>query len=129
MEGNHLLQNSGLDDYTADDIVSRYWEARCRMVKNPSTGIGWINKISTTPPQLSFRVNFCKSVLSVFLLNKRNILGELEKVCAAFHSRQESITGESPTSFPDEDTTMPNSGLEHKPIRLQAESHIRHTGC
>ncbi|GFV68284.1 hypothetical protein TNCV_1875661 [Trichonephila clavipes] len=41
-------------------------------------------------------------------------------------SRQESITGESPTSFPEEDTTMPYSGLE--PTRLLAECHVYHTG-
>ncbi|GFT28876.1 hypothetical protein TNCV_3585741 [Trichonephila clavipes] len=40
---------------------------------------------------------------------------------------RESITGESPTSFP-EDTTMPYSGFEPEPTRLQAEDHIHHTG-
>ncbi|GFT29029.1 transposable element Tc1 transposase [Trichonephila clavipes] len=30
-----------------------------------------------------------------------------KKGCAAFHSRRESITGESTTSFPEENTTMP----------------------
>ncbi|GFU83220.1 hypothetical protein TNCV_3738311 [Trichonephila clavipes] len=41
------------------------------------------------------------------------------KGCAAFHSRRESITGESPTSFAEEDTTMFYSGFER--TRLQAE--------
>ncbi|GFW95432.1 hypothetical protein TNCV_1721341 [Trichonephila clavipes] len=36
-----------------------------------------------------------------------------------------SRAGESSTSFPEEDTTMPYSGLE--PTRLQAEGHIHHT--
>ncbi|GFV39357.1 hypothetical protein TNCV_1230591 [Trichonephila clavipes] len=39
---------------------------------------------------------------------------------------RESITGESPTSFPEEETTMPYSGFE--PSLLQAEGHIHHTG-
>ncbi|GFX06165.1 hypothetical protein TNCV_642121 [Trichonephila clavipes] len=47
--------------------------------------------------------------------------------CAAFHSRRESISGEGPTSFP-EDTSMPNSGFEPDPPRLQAECHNHHTG-
>ncbi|GFW73649.1 hypothetical protein TNCV_1541041 [Trichonephila clavipes] len=50
-----------------------------------------------------------------------------KKGCAAFHSRQESITGESPTSFPEEDTTTPYSGFEPKPTRLQVEGYIHHT--
>ncbi|GFU87101.1 uncharacterized protein TNCV_430051 [Trichonephila clavipes] len=49
-----------------------------------------------------------------------------KKGCAAFHSRREPITGESPTSFPEENTTMPYSGFE--PTRLQTNSHIHHTG-
>ncbi|GFV44222.1 reverse transcriptase [Trichonephila clavipes] len=28
MDGDHLLQYTGLDEYPNDDIVSRYWEAR-----------------------------------------------------------------------------------------------------
>ncbi|GFW29028.1 hypothetical protein TNCV_2355861 [Trichonephila clavipes] len=51
-----------------------------------------------------------------------------KKGCAAFHSRRESITGESLTSFPEEDTTMPFSGIEPELTRLQAEVHIHHTG-
>ncbi|GFV77599.1 uncharacterized protein TNCV_616191 [Trichonephila clavipes] len=47
---------------------------------------------------------------------------------AAFHSRRESITGESPTPIPEENTTMPYSGFELEPTRLQAENHIYHTG-
>ncbi|GFX44261.1 uncharacterized protein TNCV_4376491 [Trichonephila clavipes] len=49
-----------------------------------------------------------------------------QKGCANFHSRRESITDESPTSFPEENTSMPYSGFE--PTRLQAEGHIHHTG-
>ncbi|GFX91691.1 hypothetical protein TNCV_3682771 [Trichonephila clavipes] len=48
--------------------------------------------------------------------------------CAAFHSRRESITDESPTSFPEEGTTIPYSGFEHEPTRLQDEGHNHHTG-
>ncbi|GFY27333.1 reverse transcriptase [Trichonephila clavipes] len=33
MDGDHLLQCTGLDEYTIEDIVSRYWEARRQMVK------------------------------------------------------------------------------------------------
>ncbi|GFT73486.1 hypothetical protein TNCV_4021091 [Trichonephila clavipes] len=40
--------------------------------------------------------------------------------------RQESISGESPVSFP-EDTSMPFSGFEPEPTRLQAECHNHHT--
>ncbi|GFU79517.1 hypothetical protein TNCV_2915771 [Trichonephila clavipes] len=47
--------------------------------------------------------------------------------CVAFYSRRESITGESPTSFPEENTTMPYSGFEPEPTRLQVEGHIHHT--
>ncbi|GFV69730.1 hypothetical protein TNCV_1348831 [Trichonephila clavipes] len=49
------------------------------------------------------------------------------KGCAAFHSRLESIFGESPTSFPEE-ASMPYSGFEPEPTRLKAEGHIQHTG-
>ncbi|GFY27431.1 reverse transcriptase [Trichonephila clavipes] len=40
MDGDHLPQFTGLSEYTADDIVSRYWETRRQMVKKPSTGVG-----------------------------------------------------------------------------------------
>ncbi|GFW25114.1 major facilitator superfamily domain-containing protein 3 [Trichonephila clavipes] len=40
MDGHHLLQCTGLDEYLTDDIVSWYWEAQHQMVKKPSTGIG-----------------------------------------------------------------------------------------
>ncbi|GFT25211.1 hypothetical protein TNCV_180901 [Trichonephila clavipes] len=50
-----------------------------------------------------------------------------QKGRAAFHSRWESISGESPASFL-QDTSMPYSGFEPEPTRLQAECHIHHTG-
>ncbi|GFW66204.1 hypothetical protein TNCV_1711031 [Trichonephila clavipes] len=42
MDGDHLLQCTGLDEYPNDEIVSRYWEARVlsQIVKKPSTGVG-----------------------------------------------------------------------------------------
>ncbi|GFT24734.1 reverse transcriptase [Trichonephila clavipes] len=40
MDVDHLFQCTGLDEYPADDIVSRYWEARRQRVKKPSTGVG-----------------------------------------------------------------------------------------
>ncbi|GFV36675.1 reverse transcriptase [Trichonephila clavipes] len=40
MDGNHLLQCTGLDEYPTDDIVSQYWKARRQMVKKPSMGVG-----------------------------------------------------------------------------------------
>ncbi|GFU69625.1 reverse transcriptase [Trichonephila clavipes] len=40
MDGDHLPQCTGLAEYPADDIVSRYWEARHQMVKKSSTGVG-----------------------------------------------------------------------------------------
>ncbi|GFX45550.1 hypothetical protein TNCV_2740871 [Trichonephila clavipes] len=42
-------------------------------------------------------------------------------------SRRESISGESPISF-HEDTSMPYSGFEPEPTRLQVECHNHHTG-
>ncbi|GFV16501.1 uncharacterized protein TNCV_4785631 [Trichonephila clavipes] len=50
-----------------------------------------------------------------------------QKRCAPFPSKQESISGESATSFP-EDTSMPYSEFETEPTRLQAEGHIHYTG-
>ncbi|GFS87676.1 reverse transcriptase [Trichonephila clavipes] len=40
MADNHLPQCTGLDEYSADDIISRLWEARRQMVKKPSSGNG-----------------------------------------------------------------------------------------
>ncbi|GFW32295.1 reverse transcriptase [Trichonephila clavipes] len=39
MDGELLLQCTGLDKYPTDDVVSRYWEARRQMVKKPRTGV------------------------------------------------------------------------------------------
>ncbi|GFV35501.1 alpha-methylacyl-CoA racemase [Trichonephila clavipes] len=39
MDGDHLLQCTELVEYSADDIVRWYWEARRQMVKKPSTGV------------------------------------------------------------------------------------------
>ncbi|GFU35388.1 reverse transcriptase [Trichonephila clavipes] len=36
MDDDHLLQCTGLDDYPADNVVSRYREAWRQMVKKPS---------------------------------------------------------------------------------------------
>ncbi|GFT40044.1 hypothetical protein TNCV_2170691 [Trichonephila clavipes] len=33
MDGNHLFQCTELDEYPTDNIVSRYWEAGCQMIK------------------------------------------------------------------------------------------------
>ncbi|GFT60100.1 transposable element Tcb1 transposase [Trichonephila clavipes] len=52
----------------------------------------------------------------------------LAKRRAAFLSRRESITGESPSSFPEEDTTMPFRIFKPKTTRFQAKDHIHHTG-
>ncbi|GFT22439.1 hypothetical protein TNCV_3274091 [Trichonephila clavipes] len=41
------------------------------------------------------------------------------------YSRSQS---ESETSFPEENATMPYTGFEPEPTRLQAEGHIYHTG-
>ncbi|GFS83540.1 hypothetical protein TNCV_66811 [Trichonephila clavipes] len=58
--------------------------------------------------------------------------GETEKVStkgsAAFHSRREPISEESPTSFP-EYTAMNYSGFEPEPTCLQVECHNHHTRC
>ncbi|GFU55990.1 reverse transcriptase [Trichonephila clavipes] len=37
MDGDHQLQSTGLDKYVTDNIISRYWEAQCQMVKKQST--------------------------------------------------------------------------------------------
>ncbi|GFV30789.1 reverse transcriptase [Trichonephila clavipes] len=39
MNSSPLLQCTGLDKYSIDDVVSRYWEARCQKFKKPSTGV------------------------------------------------------------------------------------------
>ncbi|GFU91219.1 hypothetical protein TNCV_4925491 [Trichonephila clavipes] len=52
----------------------------------------------------------------------------ITKEVRSFYSRWESITGESPTSFPEENTTMLYWGFEAEPTRLQAEGYIYHTG-
>ncbi|GFV73421.1 reverse transcriptase [Trichonephila clavipes] len=39
MDGDILLQCTGLVEYPPDDIISRYWEARRQMVEKPSTGV------------------------------------------------------------------------------------------
>ncbi|GFX20837.1 hypothetical protein TNCV_78921 [Trichonephila clavipes] len=44
MNGDHLLQCTGLDEYPTGDVVSLYWVARRQMVNNPSTGVGKISK-------------------------------------------------------------------------------------
>ncbi|GFX30189.1 reverse transcriptase [Trichonephila clavipes] len=44
MDGDKLIQYTGLDEYPAGDIVSRYSEARRKMVKKPITGVVYINK-------------------------------------------------------------------------------------
>ncbi|GFW68648.1 reverse transcriptase [Trichonephila clavipes] len=38
MDGDHLLQCTGIDEYPTNDIASQYWEARRQMVKKSSTG-------------------------------------------------------------------------------------------
>ncbi|GFU98681.1 hypothetical protein TNCV_1765051 [Trichonephila clavipes] len=40
MDGDHLLQCTGIDEKPSDDNVSQYWEVRCQMVKKPNTGVG-----------------------------------------------------------------------------------------
>ncbi|GFS65553.1 reverse transcriptase [Trichonephila clavipes] len=39
MDGDHLLECTGLDEYPTDDVVSRYWETQRQMVKKPSMGV------------------------------------------------------------------------------------------
>ncbi|GFY04773.1 hypothetical protein TNCV_420271 [Trichonephila clavipes] len=40
MDGDHLLQCTGLNEYPANDIVSRYWEAWSLMIKNTRPDVG-----------------------------------------------------------------------------------------
>ncbi|GFU71581.1 hypothetical protein TNCV_3035211 [Trichonephila clavipes] len=47
--------------------------------------------------------------------------------CVAFLWRQESITGEIPTSIPEGNSTIPSLGLEPDPTWLQAEEPPRPT--
>ncbi|GFU04327.1 hypothetical protein TNCV_864251 [Trichonephila clavipes] len=39
MDGAHLLLCTGLEEYSTDDVVCRYWKARRQMVKKPSTDV------------------------------------------------------------------------------------------
>ncbi|GFT33530.1 hypothetical protein TNCV_4381281 [Trichonephila clavipes] len=50
-----------------------------------------------------------------------------QKKYAVFLSRRESISGESPISFP-EGTSLPYSVFEPEPTRLQDEGHNHHIG-
>ncbi|GFV15543.1 hypothetical protein TNCV_4835691 [Trichonephila clavipes] len=61
--------------------------------------------------------------LTPILFYNRNITEEVR----FFPFETGSIPGESPTSFPEEDKTMPYSGFEPEPTRLQAKGHIHHT--
>ncbi|GFY07859.1 hypothetical protein TNCV_4287951 [Trichonephila clavipes] len=61
----------------------------------------------------------------VFITNNDPIIEQ--KGWAAFHSRRESISGESSTSFP-EDISIPYSGLEPESTRLQGQCHNHHIG-
>ncbi|GFX05944.1 hypothetical protein TNCV_759801, partial [Trichonephila clavipes] len=45
-----------------------------------------------------------------------------------FPFETESITGESPTHFPEENTVMPYSEIEPEPARLKAEGHTHNIG-
>ncbi|GFX17008.1 hypothetical protein TNCV_2519841 [Trichonephila clavipes] len=58
------------------------------------------------------------SATYIDFFNTSSFLKE-QKRYAAFLSRRESISGESPISFP-EDTSMPYSGFDPEPTRLQA---------
>ncbi|GFW69207.1 transposable element Tcb1 transposase [Trichonephila clavipes] len=40
MDSDYLFQCTEADEYPNDDIVSRYREAQCQMVKKPSMGVG-----------------------------------------------------------------------------------------
>ncbi|GFW95871.1 reverse transcriptase [Trichonephila clavipes] len=40
IDSKHLLQCTVFNKYPADDIISRYWEARRQMVKKKSTSVG-----------------------------------------------------------------------------------------
>ncbi|GFU00716.1 reverse transcriptase [Trichonephila clavipes] len=40
IDGDHLLQSTGHDEYPTNDTVSRHWEARRQMVKKPSMSVG-----------------------------------------------------------------------------------------
>ncbi|GFX23874.1 reverse transcriptase [Trichonephila clavipes] len=40
IDGNHLLQCTGLDEYPTEYVVGRYWKARRQMVKKSRMGVG-----------------------------------------------------------------------------------------
>ncbi|GFV35727.1 hypothetical protein TNCV_1261771 [Trichonephila clavipes] len=107
-------------------------------VLNTRTRSSDILTSSSWPPQSStnmiifFRFNVYQILMSRVYNGipvEFGIPVQCKKGCAAFHSRRESITGKSLTSFPEEDTAVPYSGLEPEPTRLQAEGHIHHTAC
>ncbi|GFX44339.1 hypothetical protein TNCV_1097791 [Trichonephila clavipes] len=59
----------------------------------------------------------------VFITNDDDDLSIENKDCAAFHLRRESISGESPTSFP-EDTSIPYPGFEPEFIGFQVSDRL-----
>ncbi|GFS85927.1 reverse transcriptase [Trichonephila clavipes] len=40
MDGDHLSQCTGLDEYPTDDVVNLNWKARFQILKKPSTSFG-----------------------------------------------------------------------------------------
>ncbi|GFW94284.1 DDE_3 domain-containing protein [Trichonephila clavipes] len=95
---------------------------------------GWFSWKVQKLPRLTYRLLAILFISSVFLewcvpkvtaQNTPTSRSE-QKRYAAFHLRRESISAESPTSFP-KDTSMPYSGFEPEPIRLLAECHNHHT--
>ncbi|GFW23212.1 hypothetical protein TNCV_3803121 [Trichonephila clavipes] len=65
MDGDPLLQCTGLNEYPADNIVSQYWEAWRQMVKKPNTGVVYINKNITKRSLRSAKLSgMCKQQIS-----------------------------------------------------------------
>ncbi|GFV76014.1 hypothetical protein TNCV_1456111 [Trichonephila clavipes] len=100
-----------------DEAVIVIQFIRSRLEKDPDT-----YEVQVEEPKHTIQTEECRHFLHM-MISAYN-----KKECAAFHSRRKSNTGESPTSFPDENTNMTCPGFEPEPTRLQAEGHIRRTG-
>ncbi|GFV55128.1 hypothetical protein TNCV_2623491 [Trichonephila clavipes] len=70
MYGDHLLQCIGLDEYPVDDIVSRYWEARCQMggtyLRGKERAEGDLGQRVRFPTGEGDRFNSCQVIYSQF---------------------------------------------------------------
>ncbi|GFT67230.1 transposable element Tcb1 transposase [Trichonephila clavipes] len=122
MPGSEVLQGTGIEEKVQNDRRVTLSEISSEL----GLSCGRVQHI------VSDVLRYSKTVLGKHPPRPGSIYRNLISTKTAYNrrelSRREFITGESPTSFPEEDTTMPYSGFEPEPTRLQAEGHIHHTG-